>query len=82
MSEEDWPMPSDNDFKIFSTTEKRMVSRRPRATDASWNLARTETKKVFQGVMRSRSSLQVYLAIHFLIVDQRKMMIFAAVSSK
>jgi hypothetical protein len=71
-------MPSDNDSQDLPPPPRRgWYLADLGATDASWNLARTETKKVFQGVMVvvGRRCRHTWL-IHFLIVDQRKMMIF------
>jgi hypothetical protein len=53
MSEEDsGSMPSDNDSQDLPPPPRRgWYLADLGATDASWNLARTETKKVFQGVM-------------------------------
>jgi hypothetical protein len=83
-------MPSDNDFSrsFSSTTEKSDgISQNSGNTDASWNLARTETKKVnlskvvMLGVMVLAA---VVLGLcTFLIVDQEEDDDFqAAVSSK
>jgi hypothetical protein len=91
MSEEDsGSMPSDNDFSrsFSSTTEKSDgISQTSGATDASWNLARTETKKVNRSKVGMLGVMVIAAAVlglfAFLIVDEDEEDDFrAAVSSK